>query len=268
MMNGTLFLYDIRQNRIMFVLILAISLMYFTVICGMYDPAGNEELARLASMKMSPQMLKAFGFEIEASTALTPFLSAYLYGMLMLILPIVYSNTVASRLLAQHTDRGSMVFLLSSPVSRRSIALTQAVFLWSSMFLMILSVTVYAVFLCRIKFPGLLDTGNFMLLNLGLVCLMTLISGIGFAASSFFSRSGVAMATGLGIPLFFYIVKMAGDASESLSWLRNFTPFSLFDNVSIASGEIEGISLAVMAVSGLLLYFAGVFYFCRKDISV
>ena len=95
----------------------------------MYDPAGNEDLIAMASMKMSPEMLKAFGFTITPNVSLTSFLASYLYGMLMIIIPMIYTCICANRLVAQHTDKGSMAFLLSAPISRKRIVATQALFL-------------------------------------------------------------------------------------------------------------------------------------------
>ena len=61
-MNKYLFAYNIRQNALLFLIILSVLLLYFSIIIPMYDPAGNEDLIAMASMKMSPEMLKAFGF--------------------------------------------------------------------------------------------------------------------------------------------------------------------------------------------------------------
>lgn len=267
-MDRHLFLYDVKRNWVLFAVVMAVSAMYFTVICGMYDPAGNEELVELASLKMSPEMLRAFGFEIMPDSDLVSFLSSYLYGMLMLILPFIYTNVVSVRLLAGHADDGSMAFLLSLPVSRRKIAFTQAAFLWLSMFLMLALVTVYAVLIAGMRFPGLLSVGDFIMVNVGLLGLMTLVSGIGYAASACCGNARTATAVAVGLPLFFYVLKMAGDASEKVEWLRYFTVYSLYENTRLAAGDVDVLKLAVMFVAGFALYAVGMAVFCRKDMSV
>lgn len=267
-MERNLFVYDIKRNMILFAVVTAVSIMYFTVICGMYDPAGNEKLIELASLKMSPEMLRAFGFEITADADLTAFLSSYMYGMLLIILPFIYTNVVSVRLLAGHIDDGSMAFLLSLPVSRRKIAVTQAAFLWLSMLVMLAAVMVYGIIFAEIRFPGLMSYGNFMMLNTGLLGLMTLVSGIGYAASAYCRSARTASAAAIGLPLFFYILKMAGDASDKVEILRYFTIFTLFDNAGLASGNTDVIKVVIMFVAGLALYLAGITVFCRKNLSV
>lgn len=178
-MNRHLFLYDIKQNLLLFFIILAILVMYFSIITNMFDPAGNEDLIKLASMKLSPELMRAFGFDMAADSSLTSFLSSYMYGMLMLLLPLIYANITANRLMAQHVDKGDMAFLLSAPLSRTVIAATQAVFLLASTWLLIGVCCTFSLILCHSSFPGLLNDANYIRLNGGLAALMTLLSGIG-----------------------------------------------------------------------------------------
>lgn len=268
MIEKHLFFHDVKRSLALFTIIIAVAVMYFTVICGMYDPSGNEKLMELASLKMSPQMLRAFGFEISEDADLVSFLSSYLYGMLMLILPLIYTNVIAVRLLARPVDDGSMAFLLSLPVSRKRIAFTQAAFLWLSMFLMLFLITTYAIVMVEIRFPGQLSVSDFIMVNVGLMALMTLVSGIGFAASACLGSARRASALALGLPLFFYVLKMAGEASGEMEWLRKITIFSLYENTELAAGNVDSLKLTVMFAAGFVLYAVSVTVFCRKDLSV
>lgn len=266
-MNRHLFLYDIRQNLLLFTVIAGVLFMYFSVITNMYDPEGNEELMQLASMKMSPELLKAFGFEIASDCSLTSFLASYLYGMLMLVLPMIYSSITANRLVARHVDRGDMSFLMSSPVSRTGIAVTQGVFLLSSTWILISVCFLFSICLCGYRFPGMLDIAAYTSLNIGLAGLMTLLSGIGFLASACMSDSKHSLGIGLGLPMIFYILKMAADASGS-AVLKNLTIFSLFENVSLANGEGCIWKTGIMFASGILLYIAGILSFRKRNLSI
>lgn len=266
-MNRHLFIYDIRQNYLLFAIIAVILMMYFSIVTNMYDPAGNEELIRLASMKLSPELVKAFGFEIAEDCSLVSFLSSYLYGMLMLVLPLLYSNITANRLLARHVERKDMAFLMSAPLSRTEIALTQGMFLMTSTWLLIIVCCIFSSLLCRHLFPDMLDLKAYARLNAGLAGLMTLISGIGFLASAGLGDSRKALGIGIGVPMFFYIVKMAADASGS-ELLEHFTIFSLFENTALANGEGNGWKIPVMFVTGILLYAAGIFTFRQRDLSI
>lgn len=266
-MNKYLFAYNIRQNALLFLIILSVLLLYFSIIIPMYDPAGNEDLIAMASMKMSPEMLKAFGFTITPNVSLTPFLVSYLYGMLMIIIPMIYTGICANRLVAQHTDKGSMAFLLSAPISRKRIAITQAMFLLLSNFILLFCITLFAVIYSNIKFPGLLDIHAFIELNLALFALLAFISGVAFLASVSANTTQTSLAIGLGIPLFFYLVKMAADAT-GYAFLKYMTFYSLFDYKAIAVTDADFLQSFVLFLTALLFYCGGIFFFSRKQLSV
>ncbi len=266
-MNKHLFIYDLKQNRLLFAIILAVLIMYSSIITNMFDPAGNEDLIALATMKMSPELMRAFGFEIAADCSLTSFLSSYLYGMLMLIFPLLYANITANRLMAQHVDKGNMAFLLATPLSRTTIATTQAIFLLAGTWLLLCICCAFSMILCHSLFPGLLDTTNYIHLNVGLAALMTLLSGIGFLASACCNETKYSLGFGMGLPLLFYVFKMAADASGTTA-LKYMSVFSLFENTALANGEGEIWKIVLMFGSGLLLYMAGIVLFCKRDLSL
>lgn len=266
-MNKYLFAYNIRQNALLFLIILSVLLLYFSIIIPMYDPAGNEDLIAMASMKMSPEMLKAFGFTITPNVSLTPFLASYLYGMLMIIIPMIYTSICANRLVAQHTDKGSMAFLLSAPISRKRIVTTQALFLLLSTFMLLLCITLFAVIYSNIKFPGLLDVRAFIALNWALFALMSFISGIAFMASVCADTTQNSLAFGLGVPLFFYVVKMAADATD-YAFLKYMTFYSLFDYSAIAATEASFVQVFILLFAALLLYCTSISCFSQKQLAV
>lgn len=266
-MNRHLFLYDIKQNLLLFFIILTILVMYFSIITNMFDPAGNEDLIKLASMKLSPELMRAFGFDMAADSSLTSFLSSYMYGMLMLLLPLIYANITANRLMAQHVDKGDMAFLLSAPLSRTVIAATQAAFLLASTWLLIGVCCTFSLILCHSSFPGLLNDANYIRLNGGLAALMTLLSGIGFLASACCNESKWSLGIGLGLPLLFYVFNMAAEASGSAVF-RYLSVFSLFENTALANGEGANWKIILMFGGGLLFYLAGILTFRRRNLSL
>ena len=105
-------------------------------------------------------------------------------------------------------------------------------------------------------------------MNLGLFALHAALSGLTFFASCLFSDTRWSLALGSGLPVFFLLTHMLGNAGEKLSALRWLTPFSLYD----AMGFVEGrpVLPQTLALSGaaLVLYAAGVAVFDRKDLPL
>lgn len=58
------------------------------------------------------------------------------YGMMTTILPGIYVLVTANKLLASQVDRGSMAYVLSTPIKRSTVAVTQTVFMVASLVLM------------------------------------------------------------------------------------------------------------------------------------
>jgi len=54
------------------------------------------------------------------------------YGMMTTILPSIYVLVTSNKLIASQVDRGSMAYVLSTPIKRSTVTFTQAVFLVGS----------------------------------------------------------------------------------------------------------------------------------------
>lgn len=62
-----------------------------------------------------------------------PLLFVIFYGMMTTILPAIYVLVTANKLIAGQIDRGSMAYVLSTPVKRSTVVFTQGVFLVGSL---------------------------------------------------------------------------------------------------------------------------------------
>lgn len=138
-MSLTLLKRDLKAFYKLWLGALALLTMYFVVIIGMYDPENNDLVAKLAAMKLSPELLRAFGFSVTLP-GLVGFISGYLYGFLMLAFPLIFSCVLGNKLVAALVDKGSMAAILSSPISRVKVALTQGSFLLASLFTLIAAI--------------------------------------------------------------------------------------------------------------------------------
>ena len=88
------------------------------------------------------------------SSSLGGFLINYLYGFLLLLLPLVFSILAANRLVARWVDTGSMAYLLASPNTRARVARTQALVLIAGGTLLTAYCTALAVGCAAAMFPG------------------------------------------------------------------------------------------------------------------
>ena len=266
-MSPALLKYDIRSNRLLWLVILAIFAMYLVIIIGMFDP--NEATAINDMLALLPEsLLKLMGFTAAGSTLIT-FISQFIYGFLVFLFPMVYSIVLNNRLIASHVDRGSMAYLLSTPNSRGRIVVTQAVFSLGSIAALLAGVTVIGVAVSFVMLPGELDVGKFLLLNGYLILMYWVIGGIGFLAGCAFNETRYSLAFGAGIPLVFLVMRMLANTGEKVAWAGKFTIFSLFDPNKLFAGDAFAayacVALVLLAVA---LYGSAIVLFNRRDLPL
>jgi len=258
---------NIRSNFVIFLIFVAIMMMYLSIITSMYDP---EIIGAMdAYLELLPQeMVRAMNFSMIEPN-LTGFMAGYFYGFLILLFPLIYTAIMANRAIAGYVDSGSMGFLLSTPNPRWKIALTQAYFLIASIKLLILVTMLMGILISSALFPGELDLWRFVLLNIGAILLYFAISGIGFFASCLFNETRFSLALGAGLPLMFLLMKMLADVDEKLAGIGRASLISLFNPKAILALDSSVLpSFIALFAIGLVLYAAGIVVFSKKDLPL
>ena len=125
-MNGVLFRRSARSLWKTWVVFAAVLSLYVSMITAMFAPKLNATLDEIVTAM--PQLMNMVGMQ-AGSSSLGGFLINYLYGFLLLLLPLVFSILAANRLVARWVDTGSMAYLLASPNTRARVARTQALVL-------------------------------------------------------------------------------------------------------------------------------------------
>jgi ABC-2 type transport system permease protein len=256
----------IKQNYIVFLIILAVLMMYLPIIVSMYDPEMQGSINEMLSL-FPAELIAAMGFS-DAGGTLLSFIASYFYGFLILLIPMIYAVIISNRSIASHVDKGSMAYLLSTPNTRAKIARTQALYLLTSITLLIGFVTIVGIVMCQIMFPGDLDLKGFVLLNLGALLLYYALTGIGFFASCFFNDTKNSLALGAGLPIAFLLFQMISDTGEATEFLKYFSLFTLFDPTKITSGEGYLPAFLVLAAIAVVMYTAGTVAFHKRDLPL
>lgn len=266
-MNKTLFKATLKQNYKLLLIFFAILMMYYTIIISIYDPTRMD--AWDAMLELFPEeIIKAMGFEILEGS-FVGFIAGYYYGFIMLLFPLIYVCIAAYRSIAKYVDNGSMAFLLATPNTRQKIAITQGLYLLCSTLFLIVLVALMGGIVTEAMFPGELEVGRYMLLNLGVLLLFSALSGIGFFASCLFNEAKYALGFGVGVPVFFFVVDMLAGVSEDLSILRFATIYSLFDAKTLINPNINLVlHFGLLIAISVILYISGIVVFKRKNMHL
>lgn len=266
MINKTLYAREMKKSIKLWVIIATVITMYVTIIIGMYDPKMMTMLDSFYDAM--PELMAAVGMKAGA-TSLLGFMSSYLYGFILLIFPMIYSIVRGNGLVAGYVDNGSMAVLLSAPVKRRSIIMTQMAALVSGVFLLIAYITGLEWIVAGIQFQGELRILELLKVNAALLFLQLFIAAICFLASCVFSDTKYSIAMGAGLPILMYVLQMLANVGEKTEKIKYITFFTLFDADGLAAGD--GMALVksiVLLVGAIAMFTAGTVTFCKKDLSL
>jgi hypothetical protein len=266
MINLPLYKQGIKSNYKICLIFLTILTMYITIIVSMYDPQNAGLMAEFADTM--PEMMAMVGMS-GVPTNLTTFLVTYLYGFLFLVIPLVSIIIFSNKLVASHTDKGSISYLLASPNKRKKIVLTQISVLLTFVFTIIIYSTFLSILTSSLIFPGDLLIPEFLFLNLGLLILHITVSGICFIGSCIANESKTSLMIGAGIPLISFLIQMLANMGGKLDSLKYLSFFTLFDTTGLLKFETNSIiMIIILLIIGITLYSAAYKIFIKKDFSV
>ncbi|USR78910.1 ABC transporter permease subunit [Arcanobacterium pinnipediorum] len=251
--------YVVRENIKIFTIITLIVIALLLMMLSVFTP---ETIKSLEAMGDS----RAVG-ELPQSLTLTGFLGSF-YKVYAIFIPTIYSIVVGNRLLADKIDRGTMAGFLSTPITRREITITSALYFIISHVAMWTIIGGVGVLSAHIMQPGELDVAAFIGLNIGIFTYHILLAGICFAASGIFNFSRYSLLVGAGLGVAFFILSLFAQLSESFAWMRKLTPVTLFDTDAIIAGSTPVANLVGLGLGGVVLFILGILWFDRKDLPL
>lgn len=189
------------------------------------------------------------------------------FSSMGIMLVIIYLIVVGNKLVASEVDKGTLSYTLNTPITRKEIIFSKFAFYVFSIFNMITVVALIGIVTASFVAPGELKIGTFLLVCLGLFFFAFATSGICFAASCWFNKSGNSLMVGAGLPVLFYLFSILSGMS-GLEFFKYFSLNTLFDADAIVAGTGYIIQFVVLLVIGAALYAVGIYKFLKKDLPL
>ena len=202
------------------------------------------------------------------------------FKMAGLLLPIIYMIMASNNLIASQVDTGSMAYVLSTSVKREEVTFTQGLYLVLSLLAMFICTAITSVICFSIvNVSSSLSYSKLILMNLGAFLVLFAMSGINFFTSCTFDQSKKSMSIGGGLSMFFLVCTILGLFGspvipavvrlDALNYFNYVSIITLFDTISIIEGSLTFIyKLIVLAIIGIIGYFAGSIIFKKKDLPL
>jgi len=261
-----LFKREMKSLWIMLLIFIALLSMYISVITSMFDPKAASQLDDF--FKSMPQLMSAVGMSAGATT-LIGHLASYLYGFILLIVPLIFTIICANNLVARYTDRGSMVSLISAPIKRSAVVFTQMLVLLFSILILIVYATCLEIVVSHAMFWGQLDIEKLILLNFGLLGLHFFIGSICFLFSCAFSDVKNSLTYGAGIPIVMFILQALANMGGKAENVKYFTFFTLFQPSNIIAYQHNAYwGMASLLAAAIVLFSIAIAIFSKKDLNI
>lgn len=214
------------------------------------------------------------------------FVGVVAFGMASILIPMVYTITLADSLVAEKVETGSLAFTMSTPIKRSTFIFTEACYLIGTEVFMGLVLFLGGLLArtCGIAMGGTdliesLPVSDISQYALGNFMVTLAISGICFCASSIFNKVRFAISYGGGLNIFFFICSILGLFGtkaipgtvriESMNYFNYVTILSLNDGVAVMEASaVYWYKLIGLLAIALLTYISGSIVFTKKDLPL
>ena len=177
----------------------------------------------------------------------------------------MYAAICAAGILSKEEKDGTAEFLLTHPISRRTVLIQklEAILIQIT----VMNVVVYLLSIGSMALIGeAVPWKEVNLMHLAYYCLQLELGGICFGVSAFLRKG--SLGVGLGIAVMLYFANLISNMAEVAEGLRYITPFAYCDGADIVTnGNLDLLLLGI----GFLFTAAGIggafWKYCRKDIQ-
>jgi ABC-2 type transport system permease protein len=218
-------------------------------------------------LKDLPQgFLQIIGYQAGVSQ-MNEYLAGEFYGLVYIVILSIYVITTSTRLMAHPIDRGWMSCLLSTPVSRVQVALTQTAVLILGVVLVVALTTVAGILGVHWLAPDApFDVRRFVEMNAVAGLMFLTVGGYGFALSCVCPDERTAVGISAALTVVFFATKTVSALDDHVSWMKYLSLFTAFDPQGITHGHahLSVVCPALIAAAALLFAFAALAFRRRQ----
>ena len=151
MFSFTIFKQTFKSNIRLWLILTAILSAISCLIIAIFNPATMDHIMAMIERIIEDPALLA---QIQANFSLLNMLASQFYIGMGMLLPLIYLIITANALIASQVDRGSMAYILSTPIKRTTVAITQAVYLIVALAVMFTVLTISGMVTAEITHGG------------------------------------------------------------------------------------------------------------------
>lgn len=260
----TLLKHELRQGRTA-LSIWTVAIGFLLTVCVFIFPEMKGEMENLGDVFGSMGSFSdAFGMDQLNFGTLVGFY-AIECGNVLGLGGAFYAAICAAGILSKEEKDGTAEFLLTHPISRRTVLMQKLAAILIQ--ITVMNVVVYLLSIGSMALIGeAVPWKEVNLMHLAYYCLQLELGGICFGVSAFLQKG--SLGVGLGIAVMLYFANLISNMAEVAEGLRYITPFAYCDGADIVTnGNLDLLLLGI----GFLFTAVGIgsafWKYCRKDIQ-
>lgn len=260
----TIFLHELRQNRIS-IIIWTASIAFMMGICVLIYPQMGDQMDEIGAVfAQMGGFSQAFGMDRLNFGEFLGFFSIECGNMLGLGGAFFASLCGISALAKEERDH-TAEFLLTHQISRARVVTEKLLSAVAGV--LILNVVIIAVTAVTMLAVGVTtDIETLALLFIAYFIMQIEILAVTFALSAFLRRGGIGL--GLGLAAVFYFLNIVSNLIENTEFLKYITPFGYTEGADIISSKsiVRGYLIVGLIITAAAVCIAYIKY-TKKDIA-
>lgn len=258
MINKNLYTKELKRNRKNLItwslIVVGFTIMILAIFPSM---AGMGEDITKMMEKLPEEFAKGLGVDAKTWSSSIGFYSTY-YGIYIILLVGIFTTSTGATIISKEEKDGTSEFLLTKPLSRKTIFMTKMMSLLTLTIIIYLIQTITAIIGFIIFGGGKVDWTSFTIMHTHGLALLLFFTSTGVLLSMFFTPKKNFMGMVVGIIFGSYFLNAMANASESVEWLGYISAFHYLEFTTTDSDytvNILGI-IALLAVAVGLLWFS------------
>jgi ABC-2 type transport system permease protein len=268
-MWGSVFLETLHRARqdVLYSAVLAATLALLVILMvPLMDAMKLVDLLKT----LPPMLLRAAGMGNDLTLLARPegFIAVGVFGKFLLLF-CVYPVAMGLRVTSSEENDGTLDILLSLPVRRHQVILEKfaAYSLTICVLLVVMSVAL-VLGTQLITIP--LDLGRLMLLVVNLLPMLVFILAFTIFLGGLIGRRGVVMGLVTAFIMGSYVLQTVTDIADTsiTSLPRYLSFFTYYDAAGVVTNGLNGLHIAGLLVTAIVLVLLGIAAFERRDVGV
>jgi ABC-2 type transport system permease protein len=239
--------------------------LYVLMLAALYPTVSK--MSQLKTQAMPKNMLKFFGLQSFDLSTFTNYVVLQLLSFVWIVVMVAFVVAWSRAALAGEMDEGTMEFLLSQPIGRAPVLVTQSLMMLAGMMVLVVVTMLSVIVFGAIFFAHKMTYAGFaVFIPIG-IAMFAAVAGYSMFFSAWLSDRKAIMASA-GLTLAFYLLHFGGTYSKPISKIDIIGIFHYYNPVVVVTkAHFPVWDFLILLLFAAVFFVAAYLVFRRKDVT-